>query len=70
MLAGIPKGPDYQDPRTTLNAAIQYIRNEADRLGMPRIARALDRVVVMLEEMMTETRLHGGPNEKNDDRQV
>lgn len=61
MPAGIPTAPDGQDPRATLHAAIQYIRNESERMGMPCISRALDRFVVMLEEIMTETRVHDPP---------
>jgi len=38
------------DPRAALRAAIEYLRDEANRLELAHVARALDRALTLLSQ--------------------
>jgi hypothetical protein len=41
--------PTDADPRNSLRSAVQYLRNEAIRLGLLKVARALDRAIALID---------------------
>jgi hypothetical protein len=41
--------PTDADPKNALRSAVQYLRNEAIRLGLPKVARALERAIALID---------------------
>jgi hypothetical protein len=44
-----PKQPNDPNPRAALRVAIAYLRDEAVRIGLPSVARALERALKLLD---------------------